>query len=164
MSKARDIQRAARLEQRRAERETDVLPGEEWREVPGLPGISASSFGRVQLPETVGEMPNGTPRLYEPRAHPGNWQTSTSGQGRYIINHIVARLVCAAFHGPPPFPDAKCLHLDEDSRNNRSHNLKWGTQKENLNHPGFIAYCKNRTGENNPHVKGRDRRSGDRRP
>jgi hypothetical protein len=37
MSKARDIQR------------------EEWREVPGLPGISASSFGRVQLPETVGD-------------------------------------------------------------------------------------------------------------
>jgi hypothetical protein len=139
---------------------------ETWRLVPGVPGISASSWGNILLAGSVGAMPNGTPRAYQTKAHPGNWQISTSGQGRYIVtirgrngakakNHIVARLVCAAFHGPAPFPNAKCLHLDENSRNNRPDNLKWGTQKENLNHPGFLEYCRGRTGENNPYVKGR---------
>ena len=47
-----------------------------------------------------------------------------------------------------------CLHKDENAANNQPDNLKWGTQKENLNCPKFIAYCKTRTGENNPYVKG----------
>jgi hypothetical protein len=29
------------------------------------------------------------------------------------------------------------MHVDEDSRNNKPTNLKWGTQKQNLNFPGF---------------------------
>lgn len=67
----------------------------------------------------------------------------------------VHRLVCEAFNGPPPFQGAVCMHLDEDYRNNRPDNLAWGTQKENLNAPGFIAYCRSRTGENSPTAKGR---------
>lgn len=66
----------------------------------------------------------------------------------------VARLVCEAFNGSAPFDGAVCMHIDEDSRNNSPTNLKWGTQKQNLNAPGFIAYCRSRTGENNPHRKG----------
>lgn len=52
--------------------------------------------------------------------------------------------VCEAFHGPKPFPKAVAMHDDENSRNNRPDNLKWGTQKENLNYPGFLAYCRTR--------------------
>jgi hypothetical protein len=37
-----------------------------------------------------------------------------------------------------------CMHLDENSRNNKPENLAWGTQKENLNAPGFIDYCKSK--------------------
>lgn len=66
----------------------------------------------------------------------------------------VARLVCEAFNGMPP-DGAVCMHLDEDSRNNKPENLRWGTQKENLNAPGFLEYCRGRTGENNPFLKGR---------
>ena len=69
-------------------------------------------------------------------------------------------MVCEAFNGPPPFEGAVCMHLDENSTNNRSDNLAWGTQKENLNAPGFIAHCRGRTGENSPGVKGRRRRQG----
>jgi hypothetical protein len=47
------------------------------------------------------------------------------------------------------------MHLDENSKNNRPENLAWGTQKENLNAPGFIEYCKGRTGKNNPYIKGK---------
>ena len=66
----------------------------------------------------------------------------------------VHRLVCEAFHGPPSKEKSVCIHLDEDYRNNQPTNLKWSTQKENLNAPGFIAYCKGRTGDNSPFRKG----------
>lgn len=70
----------------------------------------------------------------------------------------VHRLVCLAFNGVPPPGLNRVLHGDEDWRNNRCDNLRWGTQKENLNAPGFIAYCKSRTGDNSPFRKGRARK------
>lgn len=81
--------------------------------------------------------------------------------GRFIYSRRghktlkVARLICEAFNGPAPDGRPVCMHLDENSRNNAPSNLAWGTQKENLNAPGFISYCKGRTGENNPFIKGR---------
>jgi hypothetical protein len=65
----------------------------------------------------------------------------------------VHRLVCEAFHGPPPFEKAVVIHIDENALNNRPENLRWGTQKENMNMPGFVAYCKSRTGDNSPTKK-----------
>jgi hypothetical protein len=67
----------------------------------------------------------------------------------------VARLVCEAFNGPSSEEKNVCMHLDENSGNNSLDNLAWGTQKENLNAPGFIAYCHTRTGEDSPVLKGR---------
>ena len=80
--------------------------------------------------------------------------------GRYKINfrgknYRVSRLVCEAFHGEAPDGLSVCMHMDENALNNRASNLAWGTQKQNLNAPGFINYCKSRTGENSPHRKGR---------
>lgn len=68
--------------------------------------------------------------------------------------HRVARLVCEAFNGPC-HDGPVCMHKDEDSRNNRPTNVRRGTQKENLNAPGFIDYCRGRAGDANPFVKGR---------
>ena len=62
-------------------------------------------------------------------------------------NIKIHRLVCEAFHGIAPFDRAVVL------LNNRPENLRWGTQKENLNMPNFIKYCKSRTGENSPVAK-----------
>lgn len=67
----------------------------------------------------------------------------------------IHRVVCEAFHGPAPSPSHIVMHINEDSTDNRPENLKWGTQKENLNAPGFIAYCRSRTGANSPVIKGR---------
>jgi hypothetical protein len=52
-----------------------------------------------------------------------------------------------------PFERAVVMHMDDDPGNNRPENLKWGTQKENLNAPQFIDYCKSRTGDNSTHEK-----------
>jgi hypothetical protein len=81
--------------------------------------------------------------------------------GRYKKTFKVARLICEAFHGLPKEGQV-CMHLDENSRNNRPENLAWGTQKENLNAPQFLEYCKNRTGENSPIIKGKKKEKGTR--
>lgn len=73
----------------------------------------------------------------------------------------VARLVCETFNGLPTEEKNVCMHLDENSRNNRADNLQWGTQKENLNFPGFINYCRGRVGDSSPTFKHRSKRGGE---
>ena len=131
--------------------------------MPSHPHIEVSDDGLVRATPFVGLMPNGkTPRSYGGGdGWCGLWDETTK---RYFIrsrksnrNLKVAQLVCEAFHGPAPEGKPYVLHRDENPRNNRPDNLYWGTQKENLNAPGFIKYCQGRTGENNPYVKGMKR-------
>lgn len=123
---------------------------------PILPEYEASSKGRIRRVEHEVAMPNGGVRVNGGKAWFGTW---AEDRERFIFmfkgkTYKVARVVCAAFHGPPPFEDAVAMHMDENSRNNKPGNLEWGTQKQNLNAPGFIAYCKTRTGNNSPTRKG----------
>lgn len=41
----------------------------------------------------------------------------------------VGRLVCEAFHGPPPTPDHVAAHKDNDAFNNHADNLRWETRQ-----------------------------------
>ena len=108
-------------------------------------------------------MPNGGMRKTQPvptygvktRASKAARHKYMGIMNKHLGNMKVHRLVCEAFHGPAPFAGAVVIHLDEDATNNRPENLRWGTQKENLNMPGFIAYCKARTGDNSPARKGK---------
>jgi hypothetical protein len=133
-----------------------------WKPIPSQSGMMASSWGRVLLPERTAEMPKGGWRTYTTKPTYGHKSkaSKTSRHEFYQLFHKdrgtmkIHRLVCETFHGPAPFPKAVVIHLDEDALNNRPENLKWGTQKENLNMPKFIAYCKSRTGENSPAIKG----------
>jgi hypothetical protein len=133
-----------------------------WKPVPSKPEIMASSWGRIKLPNSTAPMPNGSFREYKTKPVFGT-KTKARKTARHEYMGIyskrfgnlkVHRLVCEAFHGPPPSPKAVVIHLNEIGTDNRAKNLKWGTQKENLNMPGFIEYCKSRTGEDNPRVKG----------
>lgn len=130
-------------------------PREIWRTIPSLPDYFASSFGRVMRVPYRAPMPYGGERPYGGVPICGVWNEEDQ---RFFFNYAgknykIARLVCEAFHGQPPPGEPVCMHLDENSRNNRPDNLAWGTQKENLNAPGFIEYCKGRTGENSPTTK-----------
>jgi len=138
-----------------------MITDEIWKDVPSRPGIKVSNKGRVLLsPKTV-PMPKGGVRVYTPEPRRGSVaRASKTARHQYLKvqcsehgNMKVHRLVCEAFHGPPPEGKSYVLHLDEDAHNNRPENLRWGSQKENLNAPGFIEYCKGRTGENSPTKK-----------
>lgn len=128
-----------------------------WRDSPSCPRLQVSNLGRVMTKVHYKPMPHGGLRKYGGFPYDGVWSKRDK---RMIIGvrgktYKVARLVAEAFLGPPPFPRAVVMHLDENSRNNNVENLQWGTQKENLNAPGFLEYCRGRTGENNPCIKGR---------
>jgi hypothetical protein len=135
---------------------------EHWKPVPSKPGITASSLGRIKLPDSVSKMPFGGMREYKPLPTYGT-KTKASKTARHEYmgtanrkfgNMKIHRLVCEAFYGLAPFKGAVVIHIDEDATNNRIENLRWGTQKENLNMPKFLEYCKSRTGENSPRKKG----------
>lgn len=133
------------------------MEGEVWRIVPSHPRFMVSSEGRFMVAPYRASLPNGGFRQYGGVPHFGVWNKTDARFTTVINGHTykIAQLVCEAFHGEKPFENAVVMHMDENSANNRPSNLQWGTQKANLNAPGFIEYCKGRTGENNPLVKGR---------
>ena len=125
------------------------MQGEVWREVPSLPAVLVSSEGRVMVKPYYGDMPHGGVRPYGGEPHFGVWNKQDA---RFIMvlkgkSYKIARLVCEAFHGPPPAGKNVCMHLDENAANNRPDNLKWGDQKENLNAPQFKEYKKMKRGD-----------------
>lgn len=137
-----------------------MVDGEVWRVVPSQPQFLVSSNGRFMVAPYVAPMPGGGIRQYGGEPHWGVWNKQ---DGRFIVVHKgrtfkVAQLVCEAFHGPKPDTNSVVMHTDENAANNRPSNIKWGTQKENLNAPGFLEYCRSRTGENSPTVKARRKR------
>lgn len=117
------------------------MSAEIWLPVPGAPGVLASSIGRIMVEPYEAPMPGGGTRTYGGFPHYGCWDGSRFIYVRKGKTFKVGRLVCEAFHGPAPKDKPVAMHLDEDSRNNNESNLRWGSQKENLNAPGFIAKC-----------------------
>jgi len=123
---------------------------EVWKKSKTYGGIMASSEGRILLPPRCAPLPRGGYRHYftKPilgvvtRANKNARHEYYGTWHRDYGNLKVHRVVCDAFHGPAPFPNAVVIHLNENALDNRPENLKWGTQKENLNAPGFVAWCK----------------------
>jgi hypothetical protein len=114
---------------------------EVWKPVPSVPGLSASSWGRIKIDPYDQKMPRGGVKRVEGIPRYGSWEED--GKRFNVMfkrkTYKVHVLVCEAFNGPKPFPKAVVMHDDEDGSNNGPDNLKWGTQKENLNYPGFKA-------------------------
>ncbi len=133
------------------------MHGEVWRNVPSMPEIMVSSEGRLMVSPYEARMPNGGTRFYGGEPHFGVWNKA-DGRFQFFYKgktYKVAPLVCEAFNGVKPSDDAVCMHIDENAANNRPSNLAWGTQKENLNARAFVEYCKARTGDDSPWIKGR---------
>lgn len=133
-----------------------------WKPVHSCPEIEASSLGRIRRKSFSKLMPRGGTRTYSGQPTYGCKARTTGIVGFRMIYRYrslkrtfkVHKLVCEAFHGPKPFVGAIVLHKDDNPMNNRPENLKWGTQKENLNAAQFIDYCKSRDGISHRNLKG----------
>lgn len=136
-----------------------------WKPVPSEPGVLASSEGRILLPPGYAPLPNGGFRAYFPKPICGQVARADKA-AKHVYRHVMVKrygdgprqaprkvhqLVCEAFHGPKPFEKAVVIHLDEDALNNRPENLKWGTQRENMNMPKFKAW--QRSPERNDNIR-----------
>lgn len=62
--------------------------------------------------------------------------------------HLVHRLICEAFNGPPPDGTECCRHLNDVKTDNNPKNLSWGTRKDNIDD----AYKNNRIPHGENHV------------
>lgn len=128
------------------------MVAEIWKPVPSLEGVMASSEGRIILPPRYAPVSNGGYRAYLPEPTEGTVTRAKKTAShvyrgfynKFFGNIKVHQAVCEAFHGPKPFPEAVVIHLDENALNNRPENLKWGTQKENLNMPKHKAWLRSR--------------------
>lgn len=91
---------------------------EEWRDVPSVPGVQASSLGRV-----YGEI------AYNSVGSTGGISTKgTESDGRWNYkgkSYRVARLVAEAFHGSPPTPNHCIRWINGNQLDNRPKNLTW---------------------------------------
>lgn len=141
-----------------------------WKDIPSVPQLEASSYGRIRIKPYSYVMHNGGVRNYNPSPRVGSFAKGASGRKdapkrrMIFIKRLgktfnVARLVCEAFHGPAPIDKPIVMHLDEDPSNNSKENLSWGTQKENLSMPKAQAAFRSRTGENSPRAIWKKRRA-----
>ena len=117
----------------------EELANEEWRDVVSYEGLyQVSSLGRV-IRISDKKMLKPVPNY----------------NGYYVIGFKrkqfrLSRVVATAFISNPknePFVD----HIDSDRANNRASNLRWCTQKDNMNNPITISRLRNsKLGANNP--------------
>ena len=95
---------------------------EVWKRVVGFPNYQVSNLGNIIGPR--GPM---KPILQDS----GYYHVGLINNGRQSFR-ILSRLVCEAFHGSPPFDNAKALHKDDNKDNNTENNLYWGTHQQNM--------------------------------
>ena len=129
-----------------------------WKPVISEDGVLASNHGRILLPPRYAPLSNGGYRAYFPKPRVGCRSRANKTAAHEFLLIMVRRpssngrqaprkvhqLVCEAFHGPKPFEGAVVIHIDENALNNRPENLRWGTQKENLNMPKIKEYHRSR--------------------
>lgn len=132
--------------------ENDNLPKEEWRPVPSMPDLEASSHGRIRRLPHTGVMPHGGTRLYKSDPTFGTIR-SASKDARHLFFGVSYRgignvkvhfAVCEAFHGLAPEGKKRVRHLNENGLDNRPCNLVWDHQKVNMNDPVLKSYQRKR--------------------
>lgn len=116
-----------RVHQRGEEIGASPRLSEEWRTISHCPAYEVSSFGRIRRKDT-GYI------IAQHKTAKGYYVASLSRCPMDNLKVFVARAVCIAFHGPPPFPGAQAAHLDGSQDHNVPDNLAWTTCEENNAH------------------------------
>lgn len=125
------------------------LHGEEWKPFPiqGYPRYRVSNMGRIYSDVSGGIM--------SPQENRDGYFKIRAGWKDSAKNYFVHRLVALAFNdNPDSYPVVN--HLDGDKKNNKSSNLEWCSQSENVKHSFRIGLQCNK-GENHPQSKLKDK-------
>jgi hypothetical protein len=103
---------------------------EQWLTIAEAPDYAVSDLGRVKrvMPDSLGR---GAGVILAAPLNDKGYCHLNLHIGRKQHLRRVHRLVCEAFHGPPPSPNHQVRHLDGNKTNNRAENLAWGTHSEN---------------------------------
>src|ERR1041385_5111562 len=96
------------------------------RPIPGQPGYFADEAGRIWSTKQSGSIWGMSPFV---RGRDGHLALNLTQDGKYRM-FAVHSLVALAFHGPRP-AGMVVMHLDDDPKNNRPSNLRYGTPAEN---------------------------------
>jgi hypothetical protein len=106
----------------------------EARYVPGYEGLYiVTTDGKVRRTAASGRCTKAYPAGSELRQTPntkGYLRVGLRKNGRTVVRPV-HQLVLEAFHGPRP-EGMVSRHLNGDNTDNRSENLAWGTQAENV--------------------------------
>lgn len=100
----------------------------EARRIPSLPHYAATRDGRIIRLVKGHGVSAGKELKSWPHGVARHRRVKTSKGHRFVH-----RLVCEAFHGPPPPGKPHALHRDDDTTNNTPGNLYWGTTQDNAN-------------------------------
>jgi hypothetical protein len=101
---------------------------EEWRAIKDWPAYEVSSHGNVRRVLAGKGTRTGLLKLQvSKRGYP----VATLRMMPRYTKTVVHRLVCEAFHGPPPEGQNEVAHGDGVRTNNRAGNLRWASRREN---------------------------------
>lgn len=120
----------------------------EWRPVEGATAYKVNEIGEVWSGKRGRRL---KPHLIKRGPHVRVTVMLKFDDGRWITKAI-AHLVLAAFVGPRP-PGTVSRHMDSNGANNRSANLVWGTQAENVQDAVLAGRQPRAIGESNSHAK-----------
>lgn len=126
---------------------------EQWRPVPGYEtSYEVSSLGRVRSLARTVMRANGRPLPVAGKIKSVHWNPKSRVTQVTLGKHDVRRvhhLVLEAFVGPRP-DGAIGLHWNDDPRDNRAENLRWGSYSDNnydrvrngIHHNAAKTHCK----------------------
>ncbi|WP_170790783.1 HNH endonuclease [Ruegeria lacuscaerulensis] len=100
------------------------MPDEMWKSIVGVPGYRVSNTGKICNVK-------GEPLKLQVKKEGYLTVMIGSRTDRTRKRRLVNRIVCEAFHGPPPSPKHQAAHNNGDPSDNRAENLRWATPAEN---------------------------------
>jgi hypothetical protein len=109
---------------------------EEFRDIPGFPGLKATSFGRIigKKGKEIGCFKNKYV-IISGRSLPPGYSTLSR-----------ANLILRAFVGEPPADKPECDHIDRNKHNDRPENLRWADRYEQMHNRGDEALAHSGSG------------------
>lgn len=146
---------------------------EQWKQIPGWEGYyEASDLGRIRGVDRIVQTKNGPQtikgKLLQP-ASDGRTEHMRVNLHRPGVSQTqsVHRLVLLAFRGAPEQGQEGC-HFDDNPKNNRLSNLRWGTRSENTldkvrngkHHNAQKSVCKHGHALDGANVKARGNKRG----